>query len=63
MMGDILFYMTIGMAVGMAVGMVASPIMMKAIKVIKQRRRVSKILNEISKLQKTGHLPEKHQIL
>ena len=59
MMGDILFYMTIGMAVGM----VASPVMMKAIKVIKQRRRVSKILKEISKLQKTGHLPEKHQIL
>jgi hypothetical protein len=59
MMGDILFYMTIGMAVGM----VTSPIMVKAIKVIRKRRRVSKILNEISKLQKIGHLPEKHQIL
>jgi preprotein translocase subunit SecF len=59
MMVDILFYMTIGMAVGM----VSSPIMMKAIKVIKQRRRVSKILKEVSKLQKTGQLDEKHQIL
>jgi hypothetical protein len=36
---------------------------MKAIKVIKQRRRVSKILKEVSKLQKTGQLDEKHQIL
>jgi hypothetical protein len=59
MMVDILFYMTIGMVIGM----VASPIMMKAIKVIKQRRRVSKILKEVSKLQKTGQLDEKHQIL
>jgi hypothetical protein len=59
MMVDILFYMTIGMVVGM----IASPIMMKAIKVITQRRRVSKILNEVSKLQKTGQLHEKYQIL
>jgi hypothetical protein len=58
MMVDILFYMTIGMVIGM----VASPIMMKAIKVTAQRRRVSKILNEVSKLQKTGQLHEKHQI-
>jgi ribosomal protein S17 len=58
MMVDVLFYMTIGMVIGM----VASPIMMKAIKVIKQRRRVSKILNEVSKLQKTGQLHKKHQI-
>jgi hypothetical protein len=50
MMIDILFYMTIGMVLEM----VASPIMMKAIKIIKQQRRVSKILNEVSKLQKIG---------
>jgi ribosomal protein S17 len=42
MMVKILFYMTLGMVVGM----VASPVMMKTIKVIKQRRRVSKILQK-----------------
>jgi hypothetical protein len=54
MMVEMLFYMTLGMIVGM----VASPVMMKAIKVIRQRRRFSKLLNEISELQKTGQLHE-----
>lgn len=58
-MVDMLFYMIIGMVVGM----VTSPIMMKAIKVIKQRRKVSRILNEVSKLQKTGQLHNDHQAL
>jgi hypothetical protein len=40
MIVDMLFDMTIGMILGMA----ASPLMMKAIRVIKQRRKVSRIL-------------------
>ena len=52
MMLDMLLDMTMGMILGMA----ASPFMMKGIKVIRQRRRVSKILREISELQKNGEL-------
>lgn len=59
MIVEMLFCMTIGMIVGM----IASPIMMKAIKVFRQRRRVSKLLKEISELQKTDQLHEKQQLL
>jgi hypothetical protein len=58
MMLDMLLDMTMGMILGMA----ASPLMMKAIKAVKQRRRVSKILREISELQKNGEL-EKYRVL
>ncbi|CAN5317568.1 hypothetical protein BH18THE2_BH18THE2_26930 [soil metagenome] len=53
----------IDMTIGMILGMAASPIMMKAIKVIRDRRKVSRILNELSKLQKNGELDYKDQIL
>jgi hypothetical protein len=36
--------------------MAASPILMRIIKVIRQRRRVSKLLHEISELKKNGRL-------
>jgi hypothetical protein len=58
MMLDMLLDMTMGMILGMA----ASPLMMKAIKAVRQRRRVSKILREISELQKNGEL-EKYRVL
>jgi hypothetical protein len=58
MMFDMLLDMTMGMILGMA----ASPLMMKEIKVLRQRRRVSKILHEISDLQKNGEL-EKYRVL
>jgi hypothetical protein len=48
--------MIFDMIIGMILGMVASPILMKIIKIIGQRRRVSKILHEISDLQKNGQL-------
>jgi hypothetical protein len=54
MMVEMLSYMTLGMIIGMVI----SPVMMRTIKVIRQRRRFSKLLNEISKLQKTGQLHE-----
>jgi len=54
--------MLLDMTMGMILGMTASPLMMKAIKAVKQRRRVSKILHEISELQKNGEL-EKYRVL
>ena len=42
----------IDLIIGMIIGMAASPIMMKIIKVVRQRRRVSKILHETPELQK-----------
>jgi hypothetical protein len=51
------------MIIGMVLGMVASPLMMKAIKSIKQRRRVSRMLHEISDLQKNGKLAYRDQVL
>jgi hypothetical protein len=60
---DMYFDMIIGMVLGMILGMVASPLMMKAIKSIKQRRRVSRMLHEISELQKNGNLSYGDQVL
>ena len=50
------------MIIGMVLGMVASPLMMKAIRSIKQRR-VSRMLQEISDLQKNGKLSYRDQVL
>jgi uncharacterized protein (DUF2062 family) len=61
MKADMFSDMTIGMVLGMALGMVASPLMMKAIKSIKQRRRVSRMLREAAELQKAGRSPNKYQ--
>jgi hypothetical protein len=40
------------MIMGMVLGMIASPIMMKGIKIIRQRRKVDRILRQISKEQR-----------
>ncbi len=40
------------MTMGMILGMIASPLMMKGIKVIRQRRKVDRILREISQEQR-----------
>lgn len=53
--------MLFDMAIGMILGMVASPFMMKAIKSIRQRRKVSKMLREVAELQKSGQLPNRYQ--
>ncbi len=50
MLGDSLINMTLGMILGMAV----SPLMMKAIKNMRQSRRVNRILREISEIQKAS---------
>jgi hypothetical protein len=44
--------MILDMTIGMALGMIASPIMMKAVKAFKQRRKVNKILREAAELQR-----------
>jgi hypothetical protein len=49
MFGDVMINMT----AGMILGMVICPIMMKAIKNIRQRIRVDRILREISDNQNT----------
>jgi hypothetical protein len=36
------------MSIGMILGMIASPLLMKVIREIRQRRKVNKILHEIS---------------
>jgi len=41
------------MIIGMILGMIASPLMMKGIKILKQRRRVDRILREISEQQQS----------
>jgi hypothetical protein len=50
MMLDALF----DMIMGMILGMIASPLMMKGIKVIRQRRKVDRILRQISQEQRTS---------
>jgi hypothetical protein len=52
MLGIISFDMTIGMILGMA----ASPLMMKGIKVIRQKRRLDRILHEIAKNRNNGEI-------
>jgi hypothetical protein len=44
--------MIVDMTIGMALGMIASPIMMKAVKAYKQRRKVNRILREAAELQR-----------
>jgi hypothetical protein len=46
--------MIVDMTIGMALGMIASPIMMKAVKAFKQRRKVNRILREAAELQRIG---------
>ena len=55
--------MMIDMLIGMILGMAASPLMMKAIRVIKQRRKISRMIREISELQKNGELHKTYRIL
>jgi hypothetical protein len=55
--------MMIDMVIGMILGMAASPLMMKAIRVIKQRRKISRMIREISELQRNGELHKRYQIL
>jgi hypothetical protein len=56
-----LSFMILDMTIGMIFGMVASPLMMKGLKVIKERRKVNRILQEISELKKNGELTKRQR--
>lgn len=48
--------MLLDMTMGMILGMVASPIMMKGIKVIRQKRKINKLFREIADARKNANL-------
>jgi len=48
----------LGMTIGMILGMIASPLMMKGVKLIRQRRKVDRILRQI--LQEQRNSPKQH---
>ncbi|GEM_PF-613884 len=50
MIGIISFDMTVGMILGMA----ASPLMMKAVKAIRRKRKLDRILHEIAEIRNGG---------
>ncbi|HEX7207239.1 MAG TPA: hypothetical protein VF233_03600 [Nitrososphaeraceae archaeon] len=61
--GPMMVNMFFDMTIGMALGMVASPLMMKAIKSIRQRRKVSRMLHEVAELQKLGQSSEEYKVV
>ena len=48
----------LGMTIGMILGMIASPLMMKGVKLIRQRRKVDRILRQIPQEQRNS--PKQH---
>jgi Tfp pilus assembly protein FimT len=42
------FGMSLDMMIGMALGMIASPLMMKGIKIMKHKRKMKRLFNEIA---------------
>jgi hypothetical protein len=48
--------MPLDMIMGMALGMIASPLMMKAIKVFRRRRKIDRLLKEIAKTRMTDEI-------
>jgi uncharacterized membrane protein YgaE (UPF0421/DUF939 family) len=44
----------LGMTIGMILGMIASPLMMKGVKLIRQRRKVDRILRQILQEQRNS---------
>jgi hypothetical protein len=40
--------MSLDMMIGMALGMIASPLMMKGIKILKHKRKMNRLFNEIA---------------
>jgi hypothetical protein len=48
--------MLLDMTIGMVLGMAASPIMMKGIKAIRQRRKINKLFREIANARENAKL-------
>lgn len=46
------FVMSLDMMIGMALGMIASPLMMKGIKILKHKRKMNRLFNEIAQTRR-----------
>ena len=46
--------MSLDMIIGMALGMVASPLMMKGIKIIRHKRKLDKLFREIAQVRENA---------
>lgn len=50
---SVLFFgMSLDMMIGMALGMIASPLMMKGIKIIKHKRKMNRLFDEIAQARR-----------
>lgn len=47
-----LFGISFDMMIGMALGMIASPLMMKGIKILKHKRKMNRLFNEIAQTRR-----------
>jgi hypothetical protein len=50
--------MSLDMIIGMVLGMVASPLMMKGIKIIRHRRKLNKLFSEIAQIRQDNVVEE-----
>ena len=50
--------MSLDMIIGMVLGMVASPLMMKGIKIIRHRRKLNKLFSEIEQIRQDNVVEE-----
>jgi hypothetical protein len=50
--------MSLDMIIGMVLGMVASPLMMKGIKLIRHRRKLNKLFSEIAQIRQDNVVEE-----
>lgn len=48
----LLFGMSLDMMVGMALGMIVSPLMMKGIKILRHKRKMNRLFNEIARTRR-----------
>jgi hypothetical protein len=55
----ILFFgMSLDMMIGMALGMIASPLMMKGIKILKHKRKMNRLFNDIAQARRNQETDE-----
>jgi hypothetical protein len=53
------FGMSLDMIIGMALGMVASPLMMKGIKIIRHKRKLDKLFREMAQVRENAEDKER----
>jgi hypothetical protein len=52
------FGMSLDMMIGMALGMIASPLMMKGIKILRHKRKMDRLFNEIARTRQNQETDE-----